>query len=91
MRVRLESYYQRKFKRALFQMAAWILVGSIIWTLSGIYAAWHKEKGIEVDKEIMRPISVKFDTETLKNLETRQSLPIDFQLQEASSSLRGQK
>ncbi len=74
------SYYHKRLNHILFQMAVWSLITSLIWTLLNIYTAWQKEKGVEVDKTILRPINVKFDTEILKTLKERQGLPPNFEL-----------
>ncbi len=86
----VNRYYRQKLKKSIRQMAVWILIASIIWTVFSIYSALNKAAEISIDKEILNPISIKFDVDTLKQLEQRQKLPknINWLDNEASSSSR---
>ena len=86
-----------RVKEFLFQVGGWSLVTAVIWLGLSLYQVWKKEPAVKIQQEVLSPISVKFDVETLNQLKERQSLPSNFERKKKKkveikeASLSGQK
>ncbi len=81
----------KEVQKILFQLVVGGFVTVLIWVGISVYSAWVKETDVKVDKTILKPITANFDVDTLKKLETRQTLPKNVQLETKEASRAGRQ